>query len=87
MITKISRLCKGRGPKAREVLEEAVRIEVTISEIGDSSISLSVECPYNTGSHRQRCKASHPEVDKKGKGVHCAYAMNIPYAPDFYHGK
>jgi hypothetical protein len=31
----------------------------------------SVECPYNTGSHGQRCRASHPGHEKLGEGVPC----------------
>lgn len=77
-------LCKGRGPKAREVLEKAVQVEVSVSQLGDSTIDLSVKCPYNTGGHGQRCKASHPDCDKKGRGVPCAYSIDVPYALDSY---
>ena len=32
---------------------------------------VSVECPYNTGGHGQRCMASHPGYEKLGDGVPC----------------
>lgn len=49
---------------------------------GTDTISSHVKCPYNTGGHGQRCKASHPEVDKVGDGVLCPYALDIPYYAD-----
>ncbi|MBR9705816.1 hypothetical protein GOV14_02155 [Candidatus Pacearchaeota archaeon] len=76
--------CKGRDEQRNEVLEEAVKVTVNVTPSGESILSSSVECQYNTGSHGQRCKASHPEVDKQGKGIICPYSIDIPYAIDLY---
>ena len=72
--------CKGRDKNGNEVLEEPIGVIVNISRTTDTSIESDVECPYNTGGHGQRCKASHPEVDKVGEGVRCPYSFDIPYA-------
>ena len=73
--------CKGRDSEGEEVLCTAVKAEVKISQGPDSDmISSSVYCKYNTGGHGQRCKASHPKVDKVGEGVGCPYSFDIPYA-------
>ena len=76
--------CRGRGVSGKEVLAEPVAVKVKVSQArGDErNISLSVECPYNTGGHGQRCKASHPETDKINEDVACAYSIDIPYAID-----
>jgi len=74
--------CKGRDSEGREVLEKTIHAEVLISQRpGSNLISSLVECQYNTGSHGQRCNASHSlEVDKAGEGVNCPYSFDIPYA-------
>ncbi len=73
--------CKGRDAAGQEVLAEPVLAEVSVSHrTGSSIISLDVRCPHNTGSHGQRCKASHPGKDKVGDGVACCYACDLPYA-------
>ncbi|MDP3639786.1 MAG: hypothetical protein Q8R53_01110 [Nanoarchaeota archaeon] len=75
--------CKGRNKVGDEVLDHSVSVKVQIYESPKSNmISSNVECPHNTGGHGQRCKASHPEVDKvgDGKGVRCPYSFDIPYA-------
>ncbi len=75
--------CIGRDKSGKEVLSEAVDVEVRIYKRPDSNmISSSVKCPYNTGGSGQRCKASHPEVDKVGDGINCPYSFDIPYALD-----
>lgn len=75
--------CKGRDSRGKEVLDEAVKVEVRVSSLPPGLISLDVmDCPHNTGGHGQRCKASHPETDKVGKGVICPYSVDIPYALD-----
>lgn len=81
---KIFRIrCKGRDFHQQEVLEEAVKVKLKVYQHPDSNmISGMVDCKYNTGGHRQRCKASHPEVDKVGDGVSCPYSFDIPYAID-----
>ena len=73
--------CKGRNEKGQEVLSSPVEVNVKILKTAHSNdLSSLVECPYNTGSHGQRCKASHPYVDKVGDGVPCPYSFDIPYA-------
>ncbi|MEK6854931.1 MAG: hypothetical protein AABX73_01795 [Nanoarchaeota archaeon] len=73
--------CKGRDANGLEVLTEPVNVNVKIHKSpGSNTISSNVECPYNTGGHGQRCKASHPDVDKVGEGVGCPYSFDIPYA-------
>lgn len=74
--------CKGRDYRGKEVFTEPIKVEVKVfSSPGSDMISSSVRgCPYNTGSHGQRCKASHPTVDKVGDSVDCPYSFNIPYA-------
>ncbi len=76
--------CRGRDLEKKEVLPEPMAVEVSVHQsIGDEkNILLSVKCPYNTGGHGQRCKASHPKVDKIGDGIGCPYAIDIPYALD-----
>lgn len=74
--------CLGRNWLGRTVLSEPVAVKVhVIQSCGDEeNISLNVECLYNTGGHGQRCKASHPELDKVGDGAGCPYSIDIPYA-------
>lgn len=74
--------CKGRNASGGEALAEPVKVDVTICKSpGSNTISSTLSCPYNTGAHGQRCRASHPEgVDKVGDGVGCPYAFDIPYA-------
>jgi len=76
--------CRGRDALGQEVLLEPVLVLVLVHQHhGDeSSIHLNVTCPHNTGGHGQRCKASHPGVDKIGTGVLCPFAVDIPYAFD-----
>lgn len=73
--------CKGRDANGNEALTEAVGACVQITKSAESNmLSSTVNCRYNTGGHGQRCKASHPEVDKVGEGVGCPYSFDIPYA-------
>jgi hypothetical protein len=77
--------CFGRGKGREEVLKTPVHVKVKIYQvIGDEkNISSQVlECPHNTGSHGQRCKASHPYVDKIDEGITCPYSFDIPFAID-----
>ena len=80
--------CRGRNEKKEEVLETSIEAKVKISKSpGSNILSSIVECQYNTGGHGQRCKASHPEVDKVGEGILCPYAFDIPYAFDYIKKK
>jgi len=73
--------CKGRDNKGNEVLEEAIEVTITVYKgSGSNTLSSSVNCPYNTGGHGQRCNASNPEINKVRKGVVCPYAFDLPYA-------
>ena len=76
--------CKGRDAEKKEVLTKSVGVKVKIDQANgdEKNISLSVKCKYNTGGHGQRCKASHPYVDKVGEGIICPYSVDIPYAFD-----
>ncbi|MDP3770573.1 MAG: hypothetical protein U1A25_00250 [Candidatus Sungbacteria bacterium] len=76
--------CCGRDEHGREVLGTPVCVMVHIRQpAGDEkNIHMSVVCPFNTGGHGQRCKASHPSVDKVGNGIPCPYSIDIPYVID-----
>ncbi|NQU78428.1 hypothetical protein HQ545_01535 [Candidatus Woesearchaeota archaeon] len=74
--------CRGRNKDREKVLDTPVSVQVEFYQRkGDvSNITSDVTCEYNTGGHGQRCKASHPDVDKEGESVFCPYAFDIPYA-------
>ncbi len=75
--------CRGRNDLGEEVLKDSVNVEVKIhTSPGSNIISSNVRCQYNTGGHGQRCKATHPNVDKVGEGIGCPYSLDIPYAMD-----
>jgi hypothetical protein len=75
--------CRGRNERREKVLKDPVRVEVTVSQSpGSNMIGSTVKCPYNTGGHGDRCKASHPDRDKVGDGISCPYAVDLPYAVD-----
>lgn len=74
--------CNGRDKYGNDVLKNSVKVKVIVYRRAGNkdSISTIVEnCPYNTGGHGQRCKASHPKIDKiKGLEILCPYVTNIP---------
>lgn len=76
--------CRGYDKAREEVLQKPVSAKVKVYQPpGDEkNISLSVDCVHNTGGHGQRCKASHLDKDKVGKGVGCPYSVDIPYVFD-----
>jgi hypothetical protein len=79
--------CFGRNSEGEKVFRLPVQVEVKVSQSSgnETDIFVSVnKCQYNTGGHGQRCKASHPEIDKVGEGVLCPYAIDIPYATDIF---
>jgi len=80
--------CFGRDINGKPVLEKPVKFKLNIHQSPGNveDISISAEnCRYNTGSHGQRCRASHPPgVDKVGDGVICPYSLDIPYATDIW---
>jgi hypothetical protein len=75
--------CRGRDIIGSEVLIEPEEVDVRISQSPDcNTISSSVRCQYNTGGHGERCKASHPGVDKVDEGVRCPYSFDVPQVFD-----
>ena len=82
-------LCKGRDIVGNETLKDPVEVEIKIYQsIGNNStISSEVKCPYNTGGHGQRCKASHPEFDKIERSIFCPYSFDLPYALEGKRGR
>lgn len=78
--------CMGRDSNGNEVLAIPERVKVLIAKSPCSNtISSTVECPYNTGAHGQRCRASHPGQDKVLNGVICPYSFDIPYCLEVNH--
>jgi hypothetical protein len=73
-------VCRGRTMVGESVLDEPVAVEVKLYRSPDTDqCCCMVECPHNTGGHRQRCKASHQWTDKLGEGVLCPFAFDYPY--------
>lgn len=72
--------CKGRGREARPVFDQPINVSVRLSQCGDIISVNPQHCPFNTGGHGQRCKASHPDQDKVGIGIGCPYSFDYPYA-------
>jgi hypothetical protein len=74
--------CFGRDSEGKPVLETPVKFKLNIHQRpgDDENISVSVDkCPYNTGGHGQRCRASHPPgVDKIGVGIICPFTLSLP---------
>ncbi|MBI4153775.1 hypothetical protein HY501_00405 [Candidatus Woesearchaeota archaeon] len=70
--------CRGRNNVGKPALKDPVSVAIRIYKSPDTNmISSDVNCQYITGGHSQRCKASHPGIDKSGKGIHCPYAFDI----------
>ncbi len=76
--------CKGRGFRGEEVLKQEQLVNINLHRSpGSTSVSVTpTDCPHNTGSHAQRCKAAHPETDKIGNGISCPYSFDYPYAQE-----
>lgn len=76
--------CKGRDPIGHEVLKKPVEVKVKVYQTPDSNQikSLVYDCPYNTGGHGERCKASHPGTDSTGRNIRCPYSFIIPDSLD-----
>ena len=76
-------MCVGRGSDGRGVLEKPINVVIKLSrpylkKPNDIEV-VPKNCPFFTGGHRQRCKASHPDSDKVGTGVACPYSFDWPY--------
>lgn len=76
-------MCNGRGPNGEGVLEKPINVVIELSrpylrKPNDIEV-VPKDCPFLTGGHCQRCKASHPDKDKVGTGVLCPYSFNWPY--------
>ena len=70
--------CLGMDEWGFAVLEKPVEAVVSITRrAGGNTLSAIVECEYNTGGHGERCKASHPDVDKTDKDVYCPYGLDL----------
>ena len=70
----------GRNAEGTLALKQPVEVTIEVAKSpGTDLISLSVECPYNTGAHGGRCKASHPDTDKVGEGIGCIYSLDLPW--------
>lgn len=82
LVQTFSLKCKGRDKNKRNVLSEPVAFKVQVSVRGDNALSLSVDCVHNTGGHGQRCKASHPGVDKPKDDVFCPFSIDLPHVMD-----
>jgi hypothetical protein len=82
---RVELTCKGRGFKSEEVLRDGVLVTIRLSKrLNSETISVGPEnCLYNTGGHGQRCKAAHPDQDKVGDGVLCAFSFDYPYVLEF----
>jgi hypothetical protein len=66
--------CKGRDSKGNRVLEKPTKADVFIHKrSGSNIISSIVECPYISGGHGEKCRASNDNA-------YCPYAFDIPYA-------
>jgi len=78
--------CFGRNSEGKNALSTAVNFNLVITRPPEDSqcVSISAEsCPHNTGSGKQRCKASYaPGIDKIGEGIICPYTLDIPYGVD-----
>lgn len=77
--------CRGVGFSGDPVLETPVEARVTFVRrdpplLRQTVISTTVNCPFNTGGHGDRCKAAHPEKDKVGDGIGCPFSFDYPYA-------
>jgi hypothetical protein len=65
--------CRGRDDEGKEVLSTAIPARIIVSQRPKSNfISINVDCPFNTGSHGQRCKASRSDK------VNCPYSRDLP---------
>jgi hypothetical protein len=70
--------CVGRTPEGGGVMMQPVDVRVRVyNRAGSNILHHDVTCPYITGGHGQRCKASHPEVDKDEEGVDCPYSVDL----------
>lgn len=76
--------CRGRNESREEVLLQPIEAKVRIFQPNgnETTISTIVECLHNTGGHGDRCKASHPGIDKIGEGIGCPYSLEIPFTLD-----
>jgi hypothetical protein len=76
--------CHGIGKDGQEILAKPVKLNIVIRKNPDGNeISVNPKkCRHNTGGHGQRCKASHPYIDKGGEDFFCPYAFDYPYAKE-----
>ncbi len=79
---KIKIDCCGNGPKGMGILDEPMSVEILATQDPSGDIVVRpVNCPFNTGGHGQRCKASHQNRDKDDSGdIHCPYSFDFSLA-------
>ncbi len=84
-VVRVRFKCSGRGQYGEAVLKEKIAVEAVLSKrySDDENYSCDVNCPYNTGGHGQRCRASHPREDKVGDGIICPYSFDYPFVLEF----
>ena len=77
---KVTAPCHGRAAGGADALQNPVMVEATLYQSPGvtDSFGCYVQCPYNTGGHGERCKASHPEQDKVVPGVSCLHSFFYP---------
>lgn len=63
--------CRGVDANGKPCFKTYIVVKVTLT-VYHCGWGASVDCPFNTGSHGQRCRASHPGRERLGKGVPCA---------------
>lgn len=80
--------CKGVNAEGGPALETAILVNINIARKEPPLVenlmitSVPVQCPHNTGSNKDRCKASHPEQNKIGEGIACPFSFDYPYVTE-----
>ena len=72
--------CRGIDASDHPALSDPITIRIEIQKSpGVHSIDINPLCPYNVGWHGQRCKASHPKIDKRkdGRSIYCKYRFDF----------
>ena len=75
--------CKGFDAFGKPAFSKPIDVVIGMHKShGSDGISVSPKCPYNVGGHGQRCKASHPDIDKLGEGwdILCRYSCDLKVA-------
>ena len=84
--------CRGIDKDGVVALQDAILVRIRlIKSPGARSGLISVGpegCPHNTGDHGQRCKASHPTMNKISDedDVFCPFSFDLPFARESAKG-